>query len=254
MSAQSVKEAKAVASKEQHVLIIGRPEIFVDGIVGILESGSADYRVTCVAPGAPCMRYFVGNGPDYLLIQDTAKPEPFEDFVTEMVEGFSDLRLLVFGQKMSDDFLYRILRAGAHGYFNERMSGDHILQALTVVSQGKYWAERHIMEKFITDRSISEGIHARTCELGARLTSRETEVLELILRGMSTSEIAENIFLSHQGVKAHLTSLFRKFEVRNRSQLILRALDEVSPVESITRLVQNGLQEYRDPGQQLLAS
>jgi len=124
MSAPSVKEAKVVASKEQHVLIIGRPEIFVDGIVGILEAGNPDYRVTCVAPGAPCMRYFVGDGPDYLLIQDTAKPEPFEDFVTEMVEGFPGLRLLVFGQKMSDDFLYRILSAGAHGYFNERMSGD----------------------------------------------------------------------------------------------------------------------------------
>jgi DNA-binding CsgD family transcriptional regulator len=81
--------------------------------------------------------------------------------------------------------------------------------------------------------------------LSRRLTNREAEVLSLVMTGLSTSEIAERIFLSHQGVKAHLTTLFRKFEVKNRSQLILRALDEVSPVDSITRLVQDGLQASR---------
>jgi hypothetical protein len=63
--------------------------------------------------------------------------------------------------------------------------------------------------------------------------------------GMPTSEIAERIFLSHQGVKAHLTSLFRKFKVKNRAQLILAALNEVSPVVHMTRLVQQELQAVR---------
>jgi hypothetical protein len=50
-------------------------------------------------------------------------------------------------------------------------------------------------------------------------------------------------------VKAHLTTLFRKFKVKNRSQLILSTLDEVSPVESITGLFQQGLQAFRQPEQ-----
>jgi hypothetical protein len=53
------------------------------------------------------------------------------------------------------------------------------------------------------------------------------------------------VFLSHQGVKAHLTTLFRKFAVKNRSQLILRVVDEVTPVDSISRLVREGLQDTR---------
>ena len=81
--------------------------------------------------------------------------------------------------------------------------------------------------------------------MSQRLTPRETEVLGLVIMGLSTSEIAERVFLSHQGVKAHLTTLFRKFGVRNRSQLILRALDEVCPVDSITGLMQQGLQAAR---------
>jgi DNA-binding NarL/FixJ family response regulator len=102
------------------------------------------------------------------------------------------------------------------------------------------------MERFITDRSLVEGVQSRVMALSERLTSREIEVLELIMMGLTTREIAERVFLSDQGVKAHLTTLFRKFDAKNRSQLILRALDEViSPVESITGLMQQGLQTAR---------
>jgi DNA-binding NarL/FixJ family response regulator len=234
-------------------LIIAHQDFFVDGIVRILKSSPVAGEIICVSPGEPCMKHFVGHYPDFLLIQENAKPEPFEVFVREMVVGFPDLRLLVFGQAMSDDYLYRIIEAGAHGYFNEKMSGDHILTALSAVSNGRFWVERHIMERFISARSLQDSIYSRARVLGERLTTRELEVLELVLQGLSTREIAERIFLSHQGVKAHLTTLFRKFNVKNRSQLILSALDEVSPVESITGIFQQGLHAYRKPVQKIAA-
>lgn len=232
-------------------LIVARQDFFVDGIVRILRTSAVAGNIICVSPGEPCMKHFVGHYPDFLLIQENAKPEPFEDFVREMVEGFPDMRLLVFGQSMSDDYLYRIIQAGAHGYFNEKMNGDHILMALQAVRDGKFWVERHIMERFINASSLQESIYSRARVLGERLTTRELEVLELVLQGLSTGEIAERIFLSHQGVKAHLTTLFRKFNVKNRPQLILTALDEVSPVESITSIFQQGLQATRLPEQKI---
>jgi DNA-binding NarL/FixJ family response regulator len=228
-------------------LIVARQDFFVDGIVRILKTSPAAGSISSLEPGEPCTRHFVGGHPDFLLIQDNAKPEPFEEFIREMVDGFPGMRLLVFGQSMSDDYLYRLVQAGVHGYFNERMNGDHIIKALDAVSRGEYWIERHIMQRFVTGQSLRNDISKRVKRLGERLTPRELEVLELVLEGLSTSEIAERIFLSHQGVKAHLTTLFRKFNVRNRSQLILVALDEVSPVESITGLFQQGLQAFRQP-------
>lgn len=234
-------------------LIIARKDFFVDGIVRILNGGTIAGNIVCVSPGEPCMRHFVGSPPDFLLIQENAKPEPFEDFIREMVSGFPGMRLLVFGQSMSDDYLHRIIHAGAHGYFNEKMNAGHILKGLEVVRSGRYWVERHIMERFISDRSMLDGIQGRVSRLGERLTQREAEVLELILEGLSTGEIAERIFLSNQGVKAHLTTLFRKFNVKNRSQLILAVLDEASPVQSIAGLVRECLQDSRQQEQQLAA-
>ncbi len=238
------------SGSRNRTLIVARQDFFVDGIVRILKTSPAAGTVVCVGPGEPCTRHFVGGHPDFLLIQDNARPEPFEDFIREMVDGFPGMHLLVFGQSMSDDYLYRLIQAGAHGYFNERMTGEHIIQALGAVSRGEYWIERHIMQRFITEQSILDDINTRVRRLGERLTPRELEVLELVLQGLSTGEIAERIFLSHQGVKAHLTTLFRKFNVKNRSQLILCTLDEVSPVDSITGLFQQGLQAFRQPEQQ----
>ena len=109
------------------------------------------------------------------------------------------------------------------------------------------------MERLISDQSLLDTIQCRVRRLDGRLTLREAEVLELILQGLSTGEIAERIFLSNQGVKAHLTTLFRKFDVKNRSQLILAVLDEVGPVEGITALVCQSLQECRQPQPQAAA-
>jgi len=243
----------AYESPHNHTLIVARLDFFVDGIIRLLKTSHIAGTITCVEPGDPCTRHFTGEPPDFLLIQENARPEPFDEFIREMAEAFPDMRLLVFGQFMSDEYLYRLVRAGVHGYFNEKMSGEHILKALDVVSQGEYWIERRIMQRFITQHSMLNDISNRVRELGARLTPREVEVLELVLEGLSTGEIAERIFLSNQGVKAHLTTLFRKFKVKNRSQLILSALDEVSPVESITGLFQQGLQSFRQPEQQTAA-
>ena len=244
----------AVHNRPCHrTLIVARLDFFVDGIIRILKTSSVAGTITCVEPGEPCSKHFVGGHPDFLLIQENSMPGPYGEFIRELVEGFPDMRLLVFGQSMSDDCLYHLIQAGAHGYFNEKMTGEHIIQALNAVSNGEYWIERRIMQRFITEQSIHNDINTRIRILGERLTTRELEVLELVLEGLSTGEIAERIFLSHQGVKAHLTTLFRKFKVKNRSQLILSALDEVSPVESITGLFQQGLQSFRQPRQRSAA-
>jgi DNA-binding NarL/FixJ family response regulator len=236
---EQCRNAEGVAAR---VLIIGQPGSHVDRVKQVLESADELFEVSCITPVEPCSRYFVEGHPDILLIQDNARPGQFEDFLAEMVTGYDAMRVIVFGQSMSDDYLFRIVDAGVHGYINEHMNGEHILGAVKAVMAGKYWVERHVMEMFIASRSIRDHMRTRITALGERLTNRETEVLSLVMEGLSTSEIADKIFLSHQGVKAHLTTLFRKFNVRNRPQLILSALDEVSPVNRMTKLVQQELQ------------
>lgn len=248
MSAQLNEQGRNTEAVAARVLVIGQPGSYADRVPQVLESAAESYTVSCITPVEPCSQYFVGGHPDILVIQDNARPGRFEDFLAEMVTGYDTMRVIVFGQSMSDDYLFRIVDAGVHGYINEHMNGEHILGAVKAVMAGRYWIERHVMEMFIASRSVRDHMRTRITALGERLTNRETEVLSLVMEGLSTSEIADKIFLSHQGVKAHLTALFRKFNVRNRPQLILSALDEVSPISQMTKLVQQELQTSRLSG------
>ena len=73
------------------------------------------------------------------------------------------------------------------------------------------------------------------------LTRRESEVLQRVLEGMSTRDIANDLNLSEQSIKLYLGRLFRKFGVTNRSQLILMTFQRVSPGGDIIRLFRKTL-------------
>lgn len=241
-------ENELLASNDQkitQILIVAKSDFAVDGMVSLLDRHRDKYMVSIVDPSQVSTQELAAIHPDMLLINSNTTQQPIEDFIHELHSLSRDTQVLLFGHGMSENYLYQAMRAGARGYLNEKMRGDHLTTALDTIINGGYWAERKILCQFISDKSVQDKIEDNVASLFSRLTNRESEVLELILQGMTTNEIADRIFLSHQGVKAHLTNLFRKFEVKNRAQLIIRTLDAVSPVHSLSELAGKGLKSAR---------
>jgi len=229
------------------IFIVGRKDFSTDSMARMVEDKSDNYLVSCVEPGDACMAKFVATEPDVLMIQGEALREPLERFIHGILDEYPNTRILVFGKDMNDDHLYRIIRAGVHGYINERMNGEHIERALGAIVSGQNWIERHIMARFINtqhelDKVLETRFYDKISQLCDNLTRRETEILCEVVKGLAIKQIAEEVHLSHQGVKMHLAKLFRKFKVTNRNQLILAAFDEISPVEDLSMLLRNGLQ------------
>ena len=237
---------QSVATDPTRIFIIGHQDFSLDGLASMLESQQANYQVSCIEPDEECMEKFTASKPDCLLIQNDSLPQPFERFIHGVLNHFPDIRVLVFGKDMDDDHLYNLVRAGVHGYINERMGGDHFKRALNSVLDGNSWIERHILERFVTSRQhfdelLEHQFSDRIEQLCSQLTKRETEILCEVVKGLAIKQIAEQVHLSHQGVKMHLAKLFKKFNVTNRNQLILAAFDEMSPVEDLSVLLRNGL-------------
>ena len=235
-----------LTSDSSKIFIVGHQDFSLDGLASMLESQDENYLVSCVEPDDECMQKFTNSKPDCLLIQNDSLPQPFERFFGEVLRHFSNIRILVFGKNMSDDYLYSLVRAGAHGYINERMDGEHFKHALDSVLNGNRWIERHILERFVADQQnfdeiLESQFNDRIDHLCEHLTRRETEILCEVVKGLAIKQIAEQVHLSHQGVKMHLAKLFKKFNVSNRNQLILATFDEMSPVEDLSILLRNRL-------------
>lgn len=230
------------------VFIIGQHDFSVDGLASMLEARGGKYLVTCIEPDHVHIAKPAVTEPDVLLIQDEILREPLERIIHSLIVEYPDARILVFGKNMNDDHLYRLVRAGVHGYIKERMSGEDIKRALDCVIDGNSWIDRHILERFIStqrdfDATLESQFYSKIDKLCTKLTKRETEILCEVVKGHAIKQIAERVHLSHQGVKMHLSKLFRKFKVSNRNQLILAAFDEMSPVEDLSLLLHNGLKK-----------
>lgn len=230
------------------IQIVSQTDFVVDGMVSLLENQEGKYSVSVTDPDdftfAGCEEFC----PDVMLVNSSLFRSSQKKFISEIHKLCKETIVLLFGQAMPEEYLYDAIRAGARGYLNEKMRGNHLVTALEEVRNDGYWVERHVMYKFVSDKSTQDKIEENIAALAINLSTRESEVLELILEGMTTNEISERIFLSHQGVKAHLTSLFRKFEVKNRAQLIIHVMDIACPVDSLATMTGKSLRLARTQG------
>lgn len=234
----------------KRIFIIAELDHYVEGLTHVISSDASNIVSACVEPGAGCWDRFLDVAPDVLLVHHRTVSQPMAAFMARFKQAVAGVRILVFGQGMERDFLHGIIRAGADGYINERMSGEQVRQALCSVCAGEIWAERAVLSEFARNavelEDMIEAIIQRKIEgLGSSLSRREVEVFQLVLKGLSTKEIADDLALSQQSVKLYLGRVFRKFEVTNRSQLILMAFEQVCPVNNMIRLFRMTLDKRR---------
>ena len=125
-----------------------------------------------------------------------------------------------------DEVLSGALRAGAAGFVLKDAPGEELIRSARTVAAGDAWLDPSVTERVLAAyRSAApardDGATARIDEL----TPRERDVLRLIGRGASNTEIAESLFVSEATVKSHIGHIFTKLDLRDRAAAIVFAFD-----------------------------
>ncbi|MFK0257522.1 response regulator [Streptomyces sp. NPDC090445] len=131
-------------------------------------------------------------------------------------------RVLILTTFDEDDHVYGALRAGASGFAVKDMALDDILAAVRVVASGDSLLAPGVTRRLIADFAAAP---ARAPERVPIVTEREQEVLTLVGRGLSNSEIAESLFISIATAKSHVARLLTKLDARDRVQLVIKAYE-----------------------------
>jgi DNA-binding NarL/FixJ family response regulator len=139
------------------------------------------------------------------------------------VELIKDIRslqpaVLILVISMHDESLYaeRVLRAGARGYIMKQESGPTMIQAIRQVLAGRIYLSDKMSARILENVA---GKRAKASPI-ERLSDREFEVFQLIGRGKSTVQIAEELHLSTKTVEAHRAQVKAKLDLRNMPELI----------------------------------
>jgi len=120
-----------------------------------------------------------------------------------------------------DDSVFAAMRAGARGYVLKGADGEEVLEVVGAVVRGEAHFGPEIARRLLGFFSAPRAVPPS--EAFPDLTSREAEVLGLISCGMSNQEIARRLYLSAKTVRNHVSNIFLKLQVADRSQAIVRA-------------------------------
>jgi len=153
-----------------------------------------------------------------------------EKVIEVLRENPSAPKILVYAQNHSLEVSRRALAAGAAGFCNDEQTVDELLETAITVASGK------MVFPFMDVRELQD-------DPLFMLTKREKIILQFLADGSSNKELAESMKISINTVKFHLSNLYEKLGVKNRSQAISffysRRLDQVHEPEGGTRLRAN---------------
>ena len=143
----------------------------------------------------------------------------------QLIATESPARVIMLTTFDLDELVVGALRAGASGFLLKDAQAHELVQAVRVVASGDALlapaVTRRVLERFVDSIPPDEGPPPDLSEL----TPREVEVLRLVAAALSNAEIAERLVVSEATVKAHISAILRKLDLRDRVQAVVLAYD-----------------------------
>jgi DNA-binding NarL/FixJ family response regulator len=161
--------------------------------------------------------------PDVLLVSAEILREELGT-LEQLATEFDETRVIVVTSRQDPGFLEDALRCGAKGVFQREWPVQEIPMAIRKVTNGGFWLEHGAAEK-VLEQALSRRKAPDEDELRiGSLTNREREIIGLICEGLRNKEITDRLHISLATVSHHLTSIYRKLEVSDRTSLVIYAV------------------------------
>jgi DNA-binding NarL/FixJ family response regulator len=138
-----------------------------------------------------------------------------------VVAALPSIAVLVLTMLDEDESVFAAMRAGARGYVVKGADTDDVLRALQSVARGDAVFGPAVAGRVLS--YLTRPLSARDPMLFPELSEREREVLQLMARGLSNGEIARSLVVSPKTVRNHVSNVFTKLQVTDRSEAVLRA-------------------------------
>ena len=145
------------------------------------------------------------------------------DATQQIRRTFPDTKVLILTQHDNDEYVYRILQAGASGYVLKRAAGAELVSAIRGVDHGNAFLYPSMAKGLLND-------YLKRAEAGQEkasydgLTERERQILKMIADGCTNQQIADLLCLSVKTVQAHRGHLMEKLNMHDRTELVKYAI------------------------------
>lgn len=203
------------------MVIVDDQQLFREGIAALLQT---DVRIEVVGRGK--------NGQEAIDLTEALLPDvvlldirmPVKDgiqAIREIKAQWPDVRIAILTSFVYDGYVVEGLMAGADGYLLKDASPVSLVSGVIAVAQGQQVMEPSVA-RHVTDLLSKQSAERRHQYDG--LTSRELQMLAMIARGLVAKEIGHELRISEKTVRNHISNIYRKLGIFDRSQIVLYAI------------------------------
>ena len=207
------------------VMIADDHNMFVEGIESILDGMDNIQVVSKCYTGPEVFEKLVNTPADVILLDINLPGMNGIEVCQRLSKDYPDVKVLALSMHNEESFVTEILKHGAQGYILKNTGKKELVQAIETVNSGQsYFSEEvteTIMKSLVNQRTGSK----KSAMLSPKISRREKDVLELIVKEYTTQEIADTLFISLKTVESHRRSLLTKLNVRNTAGLVRVAIE-----------------------------
>jgi two-component system, NarL family, response regulator DegU len=174
------------------------------------------------ADGEQAVKLCAETQPDVVLMDVTMPDVDGVQATARIRSANPETRVVMLTMHADEGVIASAIRAGASGYLVKDCSTDEIAEAVRLAADDEAALSPGLAASMLDEVRKIETATAPEAE--RIVTKREEEVLQLIADGCSTSEVAQQLYISKKTVKNHLASIYQKLDARDRTQAVLRAV------------------------------
>ncbi|HEX3622595.1 MAG TPA: response regulator transcription factor [Acidimicrobiales bacterium] len=222
----SVVPAPEAAHSPVRLLLVDDHQVVLEGLAAMLASQSDRVVIAAATTeAAEALRLAAERQPDVVLLDVRLRGASGLDLCAELVRRHPGLKVVFFTVYDDEQYLFQALRVGASGFLLKTTTGPELADHLDRVVEGDVAVDPALAGRVaMTAARLQSGEFWPGARLG--LTQRESEVLGLIVRGLSNRAIALRLSIGEDTVKTHVRGILRKLEVSDRAQAVAVALRE----------------------------
>jgi DNA-binding NarL/FixJ family response regulator len=209
-----------VAVCDDQTLVRAGFRVLIDTTPGLSVVGEA-------GTGAAAVELIRRERPDVALM-DIQMPEMDGIEATRRLLGGPEpvpVRVLILTTFDLDRYVFAALRAGASGFLLKDTPPNDLLAAIRVIADGEALLSPRVTRRLVAEFAKRPAVAVEAAHRLDGVTEREREVLVLIARGLSNTEIAAELYLSIATAKSHVGHLLTKLGARDRAQLVIAAYE-----------------------------
>jgi DNA-binding NarL/FixJ family response regulator len=208
------------------VVVVDDHQMVLDGLRAMLAAYSDQVEIVGEATEPDvAVKVITGQEPDITLLDVRLRGSSGLDLCAEIRKRQPSCKVVFLTVYDDEQYLYQALRLGAAGFLLKRVRGAELVDHLQRIQQGEV-----LIDPSLAAKVAMSVAHLRGGEFwpGARLglTQRESEVLALMVAGLSNRGIAGRLTVSEETVKTHARGIYRKLDVPDRSGAVAAALRE----------------------------